>query len=195
MKTLIKIIIAVALIAMAGAAAYFYLKEDNEKIVVENGRIADVRTLAELCTVDFYNEVPVLDTVDNIVIFAVQKQQGSISFDIENIDIDDTGDTVRVTLPKEIIEVHESTEPNSWQVIDTKNIGFLGPLRNDRLTNAQENRVKAKLRSDATRRLYRDGTVRQARTDAAAQLQSLLEKIYRRPVRVEYLDSISYKLI
>ena len=44
--------------------------------------------MVRLCAVDIYSEVPVLDTIDNKVMFAVQKQKGSVLFDIENMQVD-----------------------------------------------------------------------------------------------------------
>lgn len=188
------ILAAASLLAVAAiAAAVFILLNagKKEKVTIEAARINEVKTMVSLCAMDIYREVPVLDTVNDKVIVAVQKQQGSISFDIENLHIDAEGDTVRLVLPPETVEIRESTEENSWQVIDTKNIGFLGAIRRDRLTDREENRVKAKLRRNAIKSLYQDGTVARARTEAAKNLELMLEKIYRKPVKV--VESASAK--
>jgi len=184
-KGIIKLAATLILVIAVAVPVFFYFNANKEaKISVDEGRINEVKTMVQLCTMDIYKEVPVLDTINNKVIVAIQKQQGSISFDIENLQIDAEDDTVRLTLPREIVEIRESTEDNSWQVIDTKNIGFLGAIRNDRLTDREENRVKAKLKRNSINRLYKDGTVRHARTEAAKNLQIMLEKIYRKPVVV-----------
>ncbi len=184
-KGIIKTAATLILVIAVTVPAFLYFNANKEeKITVDEGRINEVKTMVRLCTMDIYKEVPVLDTINNKVIAAIQKQQGSISFDIENLQIDAEGDTVRLTLPHEIVEIRESTEDNSWQVIDTKNIGFLGAIRNDRLTDREENRVKAKLKRNSINMLYKDGTVRHARSEAAKNLQIMLERIYRKPVVV-----------
>ena len=186
MIKIIKIILSIAVIvilALAGWQAYRYFQRPEE-IEVLPSRPGDVKEMVRLCSMEIYNEVPVLDTVNAKVIFAVQKQNGSISFDVENLKVDETSDTIMIQLPREIVEVYESTEKDSWQVIDTKAIGPMAILRSDKLTLEEENRVKAKLKSKAIKRLYANGSVRKARKDAVENLTRLMEAFYRRPVIV-----------
>ena len=158
--------------------------KSQEEIEVLPSRPGEVKEMVRLCSMEIYNEVPVLDTVNYKVIFAVQKQTGSISFDLEHIDIDDSGDTIRIQLPREIVELYESPEKNAWQVIDSKAIGPMSLFRKGTLTLEEENRVKSKLKARSISRLYSNGTVRQARKDAAENLASMMENVYRRPVIV-----------
>lgn len=183
-KKTIYLIIIFAAVA-TGLFFAFRRGESAKSIDVQQGRINEVKAMVKLCTMDLYREVPVTDTINKKVIFAIQKQRGSISFDIEKIKINDTGDTVRMTLPPEIVEINESTDDNSWQVIDTKNISFLGFIKSDRLSDAEENQVKAKLRRNSIKSLYANGTVKRARNEAAANLRTLMENIYRKPVIIE----------
>lgn len=186
MIKIVKFIIPLVLIAILtfiGWQIYRHIQRPEE-IVVLPSRPGDVKEMVSLCSVEIYNEVPVLDTVNFKVIFAIQKQNGSISFDIENIQINDSGDTIRVILPREIVNVYESTEKNSWEVIDTKAIGPMAFIRNDKLSVAEENRVKSKLKLKSIDRLYSNGTVRKARKDAAENLRLLMETAYRKPVIV-----------
>lgn len=155
-----------------------------DEIEVLPSRPGDVKEMVRLCSMEIYNEVPVLDTVNSKVMFAVQKQSGSISFDVEHLEIDDIGDTVRIQLPREIVEINESTEKNSWEVIDTKAIGPMSILRSDKFTLEEENRVKAKLKAKSIKRLYANGTVRQARMDAVENLTRLMQAAYRKTVIV-----------
>ncbi len=182
LKYIILLIFAAAL-AFFGWQLYKYFQRPDE-IEVMPSKPGDVKEMARLCSMEIYNEVSVLDTVNFKVIFAVQKQSGSITFDVENLQIDDAGDTVRMVLPREIVEVYESNEKNSWEVIDTKAIGPMAFLRSNKITSAEENRVKSKLKAKAIRRLYTNGTVRQARKDAVENLTHLIEGVYRKPVIV-----------
>lgn len=182
----IKYIIPIALLAVlafVGWQLYRYFQRPEE-IEVLPSRPGDVKEMVRLCSMEIYNEVPVLDTVNFKVIFAVQKQTGSISFDVEHLDVDDSGDTVRIVLPREIVELYESAEKNSWEVIDTKAIGPMAILRSNKFTLEEENRVKAKLKANSIKRLYANGTVRRARKDAADNLTHLMEASYRKPVIV-----------
>lgn len=184
MIKIFKYVIFIAVIAVAAALLYFRLGDSKTSIEVSKGQVRDIKTMVQLCSIDLYNEVPVRDTINNKVIFAIQKQRGSISFDMENLTVDADGDTVKILLPPEIIEINEATEDNSWQVIDTKNIGFLGGLKSSRLSDDEENRVKARIKAKSKRLLYQNGTVKRARAEASKNLQSLMEKIYRKPVVV-----------
>lgn len=182
LKYIIPIII-IAVVAFLGWQIYRYFQRPEE-IEVMPSRPGDIKEMVRLCSMEIYNEVPVLDTVNFKVMFAVQKQSGSISFDVENLNVDDSGDTVRIELPHEIVDVYESTEKNSWQVIDTKAIGPMAILRSNKFTLEEENRVKAKLKSNSIKRLYSNGTVRQARKDAVDNLTRMMEAAYRKPVIV-----------
>ncbi|MDE5584860.1 MAG: tetratricopeptide repeat protein [Muribaculaceae bacterium] len=182
LKYIIPLVI-LAVLAFLGWQFYRYFQRPEE-IEVLPSRPGDVKEMVRLCSMEIYNEVPVLDTVNFKVMFAVQKQSGSISFDIEHLNVDDSGDTVRIQLPREIVEVNESTEKNSWQVIDTKAIGPMAILRSNKFSLEEENRVKAKLKANSIKRLYSNGTVRQARKDAVDNLTRLMEAAYRKPVIV-----------
>lgn len=176
-------LVILAILIFFGWQFYRYFQHPEE-IEVLPSRPGDIKEMVRLCSMEIYNEVPVLDTVNFKVMFAVQKQSGSISFDIEHLKVDDSGDTVMIQLPREIVEVNESTEKNSWQIIDTKAIGPMAILRSNKFSLEEENRVKAKLKANSIKRLYSNGTVRQARKDAVDNLTRLMETAYRKPVIV-----------
>lgn len=169
--------------AFLGWQIYRYLQRPEE-IEVLPSKPGDIKEMARLCSMEIYNEVSILDTVNSKVMFAVQKQSGSITFDMENMQIDDSGDTIKIILPREIVEVYESNEKGAWEVIDTKAIGPMAFMRSNKFTTAEENRVKSKIKAKAIRRLYSNGTVRQARKDAAENLTRLMEGVYRKPIIV-----------
>lgn len=178
------ILIAFVVIAIAAAAIYFLFATPKKTIDVSKGHVSKIETMAQLCAVEIYSEVPVLDTINDKVMFAVQKQKGSVSFDLEKMKVDADGDTVTVTLPQEIVELYEATEDNSWEVIDTKAIGSMAMFRSDKFTDEEENMLKAHIKENSRRLLYRNGTIQRARAEGARILQSLMEKIYRKPVKV-----------
>lgn len=187
----IKYYIAGILILVLAGAGWWLLRpkgDSGEKIVIEEARVADLRAIARLCTTEFYREASVLDTVNQKVIFGIQKQRGTISFDIEALPeqlavVRDTtlSDTLRLKLPAERIEVLESTEKDAWRVVDTKSLKFLG---SDNMIPEEENLAKNHAISETKRRLYADGTVSRSRKEAAETLSRLLSAITSRPVIV-----------
>ena len=178
------IIIAVAVIAIVAIVLYFSFASPKKSIDVSKGQISNVETMAQLCAIDIYSEVPILDTINNKVMFAVQKQKGSVSFDLENMQMDAEGDTVKITLSPEIVDLYEATEDNSWEVIDTKAIGKMALLRSDKFTDEEENALKAKIKRNSKKLLYKNGTIERARAEGSKNLQTLMEKVYKKPVLV-----------
>lgn len=185
-KAIINTILILAAVLLITVIANRLIRPKEAKIEVSAGRVSDIESMVRLCSVEIYSEVPVLDTIHDKVLFAIQKQRGSISFDLSDLKADTAADTIRVVLPREIIDLYEATDDNSWQVIDTKAIGKLAVFRSDRLNLQEENAVKAKVKEKSIRYLRENGTVARARKQAAGNLRLFLEKIYRRPVIVEY---------
>ena len=184
---MIKLYKWILIVVVAGAIfciLFFTLHKPNVRIDVREGQIKDIKTMAQLCAIDLYNEVPILDTINNRVMFAVQKQRGSISFDLENMEIKSDKDTVYITLSPEIIELNESTEPNSWQVIDTKALGKLSMFRSDAIPEEDENILKGKIKGRSIKQLYSTGVIEKARLEGGTTLQVLMEKIYSKPVKI-----------
>lgn len=170
---------------------------------MEPARMVDLKAVANLCSMEIYREETVLDTVNGKVIFGIWKLQGEILFDVESLpaqiavaesnypsEMEEDGtassaypDTIRLSLPKEKIELLESTAPDSWRVIDTYSLKLFG---NDRMTPEEENQVKKKALLRARRALSKDGTVERARKDAAKTLSDFLTPMVGKPVKVSY---------
>lgn len=188
-------LMAVTLIVVGMFIQRSLQKENDEgsKITVEEGRVVNLKTLAELCSMEFYRESTVLDTINSKVIFGIQKQQGSIVFDLSSLPeqivevclSNDTiqQDTLYLELPKEQIEVHESTAQQSWRVIDSKSLRLFG---SSRLSPEEENIVKQRAIEKTRQHLVKDGSVEKARKDGAETLQTTLEYLTGRPVKVRY---------
>lgn len=178
------LLIAVVAIAVIAIGLYFSFASPKKSLDVSKGQISKVETMAQLCAIDIYSEVPILDTINNKVMFAVQKQKGSVSFDLENMQMDSDGDTVKIVLSPEIVDLYEATEDNSWEVIDTKAIGKMAMFKSDKFTNEEENAIKANIKKNSKKLLYHNGTIERARAEGARNLQTLMEKVYQKPVKV-----------
>lgn len=61
----IKSIILLAVIIVAGIGVYLFSSNSKSNVLIGKGQISKVRTMVQLCTIDFLNEVPVKDTIDN----------------------------------------------------------------------------------------------------------------------------------
>ena len=98
--------------------------------------------------------------------------------------MDSDGDTVKIVLSPEIVDLYEATEDNSWEVIDTKAIGKMAMFKSDKFTNEEENAIKANIKKNSKKLLYHNGTIERARAEGARNLQTLMEKVYQKPVKV-----------
>lgn len=181
MNRIIKTTIALVCVCAIAWVVYVLLFASNDKVIVGKGKINKVDTMVELCSIDFYNEVPIIDTVQNWECFAKQKQRGSISFDIENLDIDTRGDSVRIVLPPEIIEIMEATDDKAWETIDSKDLRW---LRTSKAPVDVWSTVKKNALIKSKKNLYQAGIVERARAEGAENLQILMEKVYQKPVKV-----------
>lgn len=148
---------------------------------IERARIADIRDMVQLCSLEFVREMPVHDSIGTKHIFACRRIEGQIRFDIDSLPVDVGRDTIRVVLPEETVIVRESTLPGSYEVIDVWNTSLFGS-RN--MSNAEENFLKKHHDARVVSELYGDGTVARAREEAARNLERMLSGLYSRPAIV-----------
>ncbi len=182
MKRIKTIIVIVVLIVVAAVTVYFCLIKERDSIITsEPARIVDVSQLDDLCSVEILSDIPVKGSIGTRNFFARQTIKGSISFPLDSLSIDADTDTIRLFLPPEKVQFLESTAANSFRVIDVWNTNIFG---SSTLNNNEENYIKQKAIDNATSRLYLDGTVSKARSEACSQLESLLCITLNRPVVV-----------
>lgn len=84
-------------------------------------------------------------------------------------------------LPPEKVEILESTDKDSYIVIDTWNDRFMG---SGSFTTAEENKIKEKVKQNAIKSIYRKGYVKRARAEAAENLTAMLSALTSKPVVV-----------
>ncbi len=172
MKTIRWIIIFIIVIAVAGVVVWWHMSPEVSRVTMHKAEIKDVKAMAQLCTVDITEDVPIKGSVGPRHIFARQTVNGTISFDLDNLTMEEVGDSaINVTLPPEIVEIYESTEPNSYVVIDQWTDDFFG---SPNLTTAQENAIKSKVRDNFRKKIYAKGYVKRARAEAVENLTSML---------------------
>lgn len=181
MKTLYKYLTLIVVLAVCGIVAYFYFAPSRSRVTLHDATIKEVKDMARLCTVEIYEEVPVRGHVGQRHLVAREVLVGNISFDLEGLAMDASSDTIRVTLPREIVEIRESTEPGSYTVIDNWNDSFMGDAN---ITTAEENKMKQLTLDSFVKAVYAKGYVKRARAEAVANLTSLLSSMTGRPVVV-----------
>ncbi len=172
MKT-IKALVLIAILMIAGAfiLRYHFSKNGYDATNIQKAKIADISTMLRLCTTELYEEVPVKASIGSRHLFAREALTGTISFDVENLEIAENADTIKIVLPHEILEIYEATEPDSYKVIDMWNDNLFG---SSNFTTAEENIIKGKVRQSYRRAVYAKGYVELARKEAARNLTSIL---------------------
>lgn len=180
--TIARTIAAVCIVAVAAWLIVKYTSApEADRVRMHEASVSDVRAMARLCSVDIYEEIPVKGHIGKRHLFARMRITGSISFDLDNLEMTERGDTLSVRLPREIVEIREATDPNSYQVIDTWHEGLLG---SSYFTTAEENEMKGRVLAGYRDALYSKGHVARARREAAHNLAQMLTGITKRPVEV-----------
>ena len=182
---LLSILRLLVVLAVVGVIAYvawlWHSSEEAERLHSFDATIRQVEAMARISAIELYDDIPIKANIGTRHLFARQTLTGSISFDLEKMRIEEQGDTIVVTLPPEIIEVYESTEPGSYQVVDTWNTKFLGSTQ---FSTAEENAIKRRVIENYRQSLYQRGIVSKARTQAAANIHALLTATTSRPVLI-----------
>ena len=182
MKKAIGFIIVIIILAAIGFGVYKWgLAPEASKVTMQEAKITDVSPMLRLCTVEIYDDVPVKGSFGKDHIFGRMTLKGSISFDLENVAMTETNDTLSLTLPREIVDIQESTDAGSYQVIDIWTDSFIGKPN---ITTAQENSIKSKVRDNYRKDIYRKGYIERARKEAAENLSSLLKGLTGKTVIV-----------
>lgn len=182
--------IYVALIIAALAASVFLAvravrkwreSPEPDRVTVSPARVSEIRSIVELSTVDIYEELPLKGRIGSRHLVAQVAIEGSVSFDLDKLRVEEHGDTITVTLPPEKVVMRESTRPGSYRVIDVWNDDMFG---RSYFTVAEENALKRRFMESAVRGVYRKGYVADARRRAARDVARLLSASTGRPVRV-----------
>lgn len=173
-KNIIMLIAAIIIAAAAAGIAWRYMSTGDESPDIREATVSEIKSMVSLCSMDIYRETPIKAHIGSRHIFARITLQGSVTFDIEHLTIDSAGDTLRVELPPENVEIFESTDKNSYVVIDTWNDRTTGSAH---FTVAEENKIKEQVKKNAVKNLYRNGFIRQARAEATANLSRMLSAV------------------
>lgn len=171
----------IILAVICGVAIWWLCSPEVDRVKVSEGKISDIKPMVQLCALEVYEDVPVRGDIDSRHLFAKTALNGYISFDLEKLATEERGDTLRVILPPEVIEVRESTDDGAYRVIDAWNDDFFG---SSNITTAEENAFKTRAQDNFRKGLYSKGYVKRARSEAVTNLTSMLSALTGRPVVV-----------
>lgn len=174
------ILIGIVVMAVGGLGTWYATSPEARNFMAYGTRTVKIEELVRLCAVEIYEDYALKDSVDGRHLFARMLVRGSISFDVEHLNVTTEGDSVVVVLPSEIVEIYEATDDDAYEPIDR----WDNNNREAPISNAEENAMKLRAKERIVSRLYENGTVRRARLEASGTLASLMRKVYRKPVRV-----------
>lgn len=181
------LIAAVAVAVVVLVAGFMLVRAWNsspevERYTITPARISEIKSMVELSTVEIYEDVPLKAHVGKRHLVGSMTLEGSVGFDLEQLSVEERGDTIIVRLPKEKVTLRESTADGAYRVIDTWNDD---PFGKSGFTAAEENEMKRKVLASAERNIYRKGYVADARRQARQSVTRLLETASGRPVVAE----------
>ena len=142
--------------------------EDYSDVVTHAMTVRSIEEILKLSTGECYQEIPMVDTVDGMVLAYVIQARTYIDFDLDKLPTQVVGDTLYVQLPPEEVTPHEI----GYNVIDVH------PVRQGFTTRTisaeQENRAKRLVPQRLINEVYRSGYIRNARQQAREELARFL---------------------
>lgn len=159
--------------------------EDYSDVVTHAMTVRSIEEILKLSTGECYQEIPMVDTVDGMVLAYVIQARTYIDFDLDKLPTRVVGDTLYVQLPPEEVTPHEI----GYNVVDVHSLrkGFTMPT----LTAEQENRAKRRVPQRLINEVYRSGYIRNARQQAREELARFLSVAYPTVIVVDrYPDGV-----
>ena len=177
MRWLYRICIVLVLL-LAGGYIYWYFTRpvEEQKFETRPAELKAIREMAQLATLDFHEEMTVKDQIDGKWLVARMTVEGSVKYDLDSIRFDQKGDTVVIILPKEKIDIYESTDKGAYEVLDTWDANR--PILGRKLTAAEENAIKERARARLEQTIRNRGYVKRAQDNARVTLTPLLSRLY-----------------
>ena len=159
--------------------------EDYSDVVTHAMTVRSIEEILKLSTGECYQEIPMVDTVDGMVLAYVIQARTYIDFDLDKLPTRVVGDTLYVQLPPEEVTPLEI----GYNVVDVHPLckGFTMPT----LTAEQENRAKRRVPQRLINEVYRSGYIRNARQQAREELARFLSVAYPTVIVVDrYPDGV-----
>lgn len=179
---LLKIIVGLAILATAAWAVKVYILDDHyDNFEVDAASIKQLTMTVKLSSLEIHDEAVLKDSINGKWLVAKESVDGAVTIDLEQAEVTMQGDTAVITLPVEKVEVYESSEPDSYEIIDTYDTK--GGFNDRKMTAAEENKLKQDYRKRIIDGIYKRGLVRRARANAVNTLTTLFGNM-NLPVKV-----------
>lgn len=182
--------VIIAIVAVVCGIYIWKSSPEVSHVRMRRATVAELKSMAELCTLEIHEEVPVRASIGPRHLFASESVNCSVLFDLEKAGQTERGDTLIVELPAPRLSVTESTDAGSYRIIDTWNDNFLG---SSHFTTAEENALKARALKGIADMIVRKGYVARATEEAQANVKSMLEALLRRPVEVKVSTALNQR--
>ena len=159
--------------------------EDYSDVVTHAMTVRSIEEVLKLSTGECYQEIPMVDTIDGMVLAYVIQARTYIDFDLDQLPTQLQGDTLYVQLPPEEVTPHEI----GYNVIDVHSLrqSFITKT----LTAEQENRNNRRIPQRLIDEVYRSGYIRNARQQAREELARFLSVAHPTVIVVDrYPDGV-----
>lgn len=171
--------ILTALVLLAtGAYIYWFVTrpvEDPAEYATTPAHLKSLNEMAQLATLDFHEEIAVKDKQAGKWIVARMTVEGSVRYDLDSLRLEQRGDSLLLIMPKERFDILESTDPGSYEVLDSWDAERA--MFGRKMTAAEENALKQRARNRLETTLRNRGYVKRARENARTVLTPLLRRL------------------
>lgn len=182
-KKIVFLLILLALLIAGGRL--FYKKANTPSVGTLPGKVEEIKQAVKLSTLDITTEEIFKDTIGNKGVVLRIKANVYIRFDMENIPMVEKGDTLFVQLPRETIDIYESSR-DGYQVLDVWYLAIPHEPVPTQLSVAEENQMKQNAKRYIEREMYQKGYVKRARANAMHSLGALFSKFRDNVVICDY---------
>lgn len=182
-KRLLLLIIILALLIVVGRLVY--KKTSVSSVSTLPAKVEEIKQAVKLSTLDITTEEIFKDTINNKGVVLRIKANVYIRFDMENIPMTERGDTLFVQLPRETIDIYESSR-NGYQVLDVWYLALPHEPVPTQLSPAEENKIKQRAKQHIENQMYEKGYVKRARENALHSLGALFSKFRDNVVILDY---------
>lgn len=173
----VKIILCatVVIVVAIGAFYIFHGSTERPRHEMSQARVKSITDMVRLCSMTVDMETGIKDTINGKGIYARERLRGTIGFDLDKLVMEQRGDTTYITMPPARIDLHESSAPGAYEVLDAWDAR--NPIFSRTLTTAEENLLKSRWQRRFIDKVYAKGYVDHARSNAIATLSSMLRTL------------------
>jgi len=182
-KTLLLIVIGIILLILISVSIYKQMNKPSFSTFP--AKVNEIKQAVKLSTLDITTDEIYKDTINYKGVVLKVQARVYISFDIEHIPMIEQGDTLIIQLPRETIDIYESSH-NGYQVLDVWDIRFPENWVDTPLSSSEENAIKRKLKQQIENQMYEKGYVKRARENAVNSLSVLFSKFKDHIIIMDY---------